>query len=147
MQTLILAVSKPSLAYVKTGVSFFEKRIRPLGQVELRFIKDAPYPELSHTLLRVSEGCLRIAMDERGKNLSTCELEQLWRHWQLHATTKCVAFVIGPPNGLSPQLRDSCDLILSLGRHTMQHELALLVLLEQIYRIHTLLANSPYHKF
>ncbi len=146
MQTLILAVSRPALAYVKAGVSFYEKRMRPLGQMELRYLKAVSEPELSSALLRASEGCLRIAMDERGKNLSTRELEQFWRDRQLHAVAKRVAFIIGPADGLTPQLRDACDHVFSLGRHTMQHELALLVLMEQLYRLHTLLANSPYHR-
>jgi 23S rRNA (pseudouridine1915-N3)-methyltransferase len=57
-----------------------------------------------------------------------------------------VAFLIGAADGHTPALRDACDHVLCLGKHTMQHELALVVLLEQIYRVHTLLAGSPYHR-
>ncbi len=145
MQTLILAVNRPALAYVKAGVAFYEERLRPLGKVEIRYVKDGSANEVSDAMLRASTGCLRIAMDERGKNWSTRELEGQWRTWQMDAV-KRVAFLIGPANGHTEKLRNACEMTLSLGRHTMQHELALLVLLEQVYRIHTLLAGAPYHR-
>lgn len=145
MEFLILAAAKPSLAYVREGVAFFEKRLRPLGRVELRYVKDGASADVSARLLEASQGCLRIAMDERGDNWTTRELESHVRTWQLRAV-KRVAFLIGAADGHTAALRDACDIVLCLGKHTMQHELALLVLLEQIYRIHTLLAGSPYHR-
>lgn len=121
------------------------ERLRPLGKVELRYVRDGGRDEVSARLLKASEGCLRVALDERGQNLTTRELEAKWRQWQLRAV-KRVAFLIGAAEGHNEALRREAELVLSLGRHTMQHELALVVLLEQIYRIHTLLAGSPYHR-
>lgn len=145
MDTLVLAAAKPSLSFARAGVELYCERLRPLGGVELRYVKDGGRDEVSERLLKASEGCLRIALDERGENWSTRQLEQCWRKWQLRAV-KRVAFLIGAADGHSERLRAECDLVLSLGRHTMQHELALVVLLEQIYRIHTLLAGAPYHR-
>ncbi len=145
MQTLILAVNRPALAYARAGVAFYEERLRPLGKVEVRYVKEGNADETAAAMLRASEGCLRIAMDERGRNLSTRELEAQWREWQMRAV-KRVAFLIGSADGHTEQLRAACDQTLSLGRHTMQHELALVALLEQVYRIHTLLAGAPYHR-
>lgn len=121
------------------------ERLRPLGKVELRYVRDGGRDEVSARLLKASEGCLRVALDERGHNLTTRELEAKWRQWQLRAV-KRVAFLIGAAEGHNEALRREAELVLCLGRHTMQHELALVVLLEQIYRIHTLLAGSPYHR-
>ena len=145
MDVLVLAAAKPSLPYARAGVELYCERLRPLGGVELRYVKDGGREEVSARLLKASEGCLRIALDERGDNLSTRQLEKKWREWQLHAV-KRVAFLIGAADGHNDELRSRCDLVLCLGRHTMQHELALVVLLEQIYRVHTLLAGSPYHR-
>lgn len=145
MQTLILAVNKPALAYAKAGVAFYEERLRPLGKVEIRYVKEGSANDVADAMLRASEGYVRIAMDERGMNWSTRELEAQWRSWQMDAV-KRVAFLIGPADGHTEELRAACEMTLSLGRHTMQHELALLVLLEQVYRIHTLLAGAPYHR-
>lgn len=121
------------------------ERLRPLGKVELRYVRDGGRDEVSARLLKASEGCLRVALDERGQNLTTRELEAKWHQWQLRAV-KRVAFLIGAAEGHNEALRREAELVLCLGRHTMQHELALVVLLEQIYRIHTLLAGSPYHR-
>lgn len=145
MDFRIIAAAKPSIAYARDGVKFFEERLKPLGRVELRYVKAGGSEEVSARLLQASEGCLRIAMDERGQNWSTREWEGLVRRWQLRAV-KHVAFLIGAADGHTQALRDSCDYVLSLGRHTMQHELALVVLLEQVYRVHTLLDGSPYHR-
>lgn len=145
MQTLILAVNKPALAYAKAGVAFYEERLRPLGKVEVRYLREGGASDVAEAMLRASEDCLRIAMDERGQNMSTRQLEAKWREWQMRAV-KRVAFLIGPADGHTEKLRASCDWTLSLGRHTMQHELALVALMEQVYRIHTLLAGSPYHR-
>lgn len=141
----IIAAAKPTIAYARDGVRFFEERLKPLGKVELRYVKAGSSEEVSARLLQASEGCLRIAMDERGQNWTTREFESRVRRWQLHSV-KHVAFLIGAADGHTQALRDACDEVLCLGRHTMQHELALVVLLEQIYRIHTLLAGSPYHR-
>ncbi len=145
MDFRIIAAAKPSIAYAREGVRFFEERLRPLGKVEVRYVKDGDSAAVSRRLLEASEGCLRIAMDERGENWTTREFERRAREWQLRAV-KHVAFLIGAADGHTEELRRSCDHVLCLGRHTMQHELALVVLLEQVYRLHTLLAGSPYHR-
>lgn len=146
MDFRIIAAARPSIAYARDGVKFFEDRLRPLGKVELRYVKAGSSEDVSARLLEASEGCLRIAMDERGENWTTRQLEKHVREWQLRGDIKHVAFLIGAADGHTPALRAACDHVLCLGKHTMQHELALVVLLEQIYRIHTLLAGSPYHR-
>lgn len=145
MDFVVLAAAKPSIGYARQGVDFFAERLKPLGKVEIRYVKAGDSEAVSQRLLEASKGCLRIAMDERGQNWSTRELEQHVKSWQMQAV-KHVAFLIGAADGHTDALRQSCDYVLSLGRHTMQHELALVVLLEQVYRLHTLLAGSPYHR-
>ncbi len=145
MDFVVFAAAKPAIGYARQGVEFFVERLRPLGKVELRYVKAGDSEVVSRRLLEASNGCLRIAMDERGQNWTTRELERHVRGWQMNAV-KHVAFLIGAADGHTEELRRKCDYVVSLGRHTMQHELALVVLLEQIYRVHTLLAGSPYHR-
>ena len=57
-----------------------------------------------------------------------------------------IALLIGGADGHSDELRDKADQIWSLSGFTMQHELAQVVLLEQIYRVHTILKGEPYHR-
>ena len=57
-----------------------------------------------------------------------------------------MSFLIGAADGHTAELRKSCDMVLSLSSLTMQHELALVVLLEQRYRIASLRTGEPYHR-
>lgn len=145
MTIAIFAAAKPSIGYAQEGVSFFMERLRPFGKVELRYVKDGSSKDVSARLLAASEGWLRIAMDERGECWTTRVFERKVRDWQLHSVKKA-AFLIGAADGHTEELRRECAHVLSLSAMTMQHELALVVLLEQIYRVQTLLAGSPYHR-
>jgi len=145
MEFMVVVAGKPAIAYTKAGVDLFVQRLRPLGKVQIKYVKAGGSAEVSARLLDASAGCLRIAMDERGENWTTREFERKVLQWQLRAV-KRVAFLIGAADGHTAALREVADFTLCLGRHTMQHELALVVLLEQIYRVHTLLIGSPYHR-
>ena len=79
-----------------------------------------------------------VALDERGKDLSTRQFAAL-----LRAPT---AFVIGGADGLDPSLRKEASLLLRLSTLTLPHALAQVVLCEQLYRAATLLTGHPYHR-
>ncbi|MFZ5469929.1 MAG: 23S rRNA (pseudouridine(1915)-N(3))-methyltransferase RlmH [Myxococcota bacterium] len=85
-----------------------------------------------------------VALDERGKELSSLELAQFIRRAQNEA--KDVLFVIGGDEGLGDAVRQRAHLTLALSRMTLPHRLAKVVLLEQLYRAFSLLKGEPYHK-
>ncbi len=145
MQFLILAAGKPALTYAKEGVELYLNRLKPFGKAELKLVKDGSSKDVSDRLLTASEGCLRIAMDERGELWTTDKLVTLAKDWQMRSVKK-VAFLIGASDGHTDELRKKCNYILALSKFTLQHELALVVLLEQLYRCHTILAGTPYHR-
>lgn len=145
MKILVIAAGKPSLEFAKIGIEEYCKRLGRYAKLELKYVKDGSSDEVSARLLEASRGCLRIAMDPRGANWDTETFAGKVEKWQLNSI-KSIAFLIGAADGHNQQLRDECAECLSLGKHTMQHELALLVLLEQIYRIHTFLRGEPYHR-
>lgn len=145
MQFLILAAGKPALGYAREGVNLYLNRLKPFGKAELKLVKDGSSKDVSERLLSASEGCLRIAMDERGELWSTDKLVKLAKDWQLHSVRR-IAFLIGASDGHTEELRSRCDHILALSKFTLQHELALVVLLEQLYRCHTILSGTPYHR-
>lgn len=145
MQYLIITAGKPALVYAKEGVRLYTERLRPFGRTELKIVKDGSSEDVSARLLAASEGCLRIAMDERGELWSTAQFVMHTQQWQLHSIKK-VAFLIGASDGHTQALRSRCDHILALSKLTLQHELALVVLMEQLYRVYTILAGMPYHR-
>jgi 23S rRNA (pseudouridine1915-N3)-methyltransferase len=85
-----------------------------------------------------------ILLDSSGKQLSSENLAQ-WIGRQRDDGQQRIVFAIGPADGWSPEEKKRASLLLSLGPMTLPHELARLVLSEQIYRAFTILNGHPYH--
>jgi 23S rRNA (pseudouridine1915-N3)-methyltransferase len=84
-----------------------------------------------------------VLLDSRGKQFSSEELAEFLEREQLNATP--LLFAIGGSDGFSEEARRNAGLMLSLGKMTLPHELARIVLVEQLYRAFTILKNHPYH--
>ena len=84
-----------------------------------------------------------ILLDSRGKQLSSEELAAFLDREQLAAVP--LLFAIGASDGFTEEARRQASVTLSLGKMTLPHELARVVLLEQLYRAFTILKNHPYH--
>jgi len=84
-----------------------------------------------------------VLLDSRGKQLSSEELAKFLEREQVQALP--LLFAIGGADGFSEEARRQAGFVLSLGRMTLPHELARVVLLEQLYRAFTILKNHPYH--
>src|ERR1700722_6838344 len=86
-----------------------------------------------------------IALDEKGKELTSYALAAHLQKCQLHGTST-IAFIIGGADGLDDSIRKRADMLLSFGRITWPHLLVRGLLAEQLYRSHTILNNHPYHR-
>jgi 23S rRNA (pseudouridine1915-N3)-methyltransferase len=84
-----------------------------------------------------------VLLDSSGKQLSSEELAEFLHREQVQALP--LLFAIGGADGFSEEARRQASLVLSFGRMTLPHELARVVLLEQLYRAFTILKNHPYH--
>jgi 23S rRNA (pseudouridine1915-N3)-methyltransferase len=146
MQIRVIVAGKPALTYAKSGVDEYLKRLSRSGNHELIIVKPGGRDEVSLRLLEKSEGCFRVAMDERGECLTTRKFHEKLEALEMRGDVKTVAFLIGAADGHSASLRSKCDWVLNLSSFTLQHELALLVLLEQLYRVASLKSGSPYHR-
>jgi 23S rRNA (pseudouridine1915-N3)-methyltransferase len=142
----VIAAGKPALAYAKTGIEEYLKRLTRYGSYEIDYLKTGSSEAVSAALLERSQGCYRIAMDERGKALGTQAWADEFTRLEMRSEIKTLAFLIGASDGHTPALRETCDAVWCLSALTMQHELALLVLMEQIYRVATLRRGEPYHR-
>jgi 23S rRNA (pseudouridine1915-N3)-methyltransferase len=85
-----------------------------------------------------------VLLDSRGKQLASTEFAD-WLGARRDQGTQHIVFAIGPADGWSQSAREAAALLLSFGPITMAHELARLVLAEQLYRACTILAGHPYH--
>ncbi|MDB9741531.1 23S rRNA (pseudouridine(1915)-N(3))-methyltransferase RlmH [Akkermansiaceae bacterium] len=145
MNHQIVVAGKPALKYAKDGIAEYMKRLTRYGNFSIKQVKDGSSEDVSKRLYEASEKSIRIVMDERGELLNTDKLYQKMQNWQMNGT-KNVSYLIGASDGHTQELRDSGDLVLALSPLTLQHELALLVLVEQLYRIETIRSGLPYHR-
>lgn len=144
MQFLILAAGKPSLGYAKEGVELYLNRLRPSAKRNSSLSGHGSSQDVLNVCCR-QRGLPAHRMDERGELWTSRKLVDLAKDWQMHSVRR-IAFLIGASDGHTEELRSRCNHILSLSKFTLQHELALVVLLEQLYRCHTILAGTPYHR-
>ena len=145
MKHQILVAGKPALAYAKTGTAEYLKRLTRYGSYELKHLKDGSSEDVSQRLREASQGTLRIVMDERGESLTTSQLTKRINNWEMQGV-KRASYLIGASDGHTEELRQEADLVWALSPLTLQHELALVVLLEQLYRIATIQRGEPYHR-
>jgi len=144
MRIRVCAIGKPKLPYARAGLEEYLNRIHKYARFELVYLKEGTQAQEGERLLGASQGYLRVVLDERGQQVDTLALKNRLESWEMRE--KGVAFLIGGAEGHAQTVRDAADWALSLSRLTLQHELALLVLLEQLYRVETLKRSEPYHR-
>jgi 23S rRNA (pseudouridine1915-N3)-methyltransferase len=93
----------------------------------------------------IPEKAITIILDERGENIGSATLGQRLARWRDDGRPAAV-FIIGGDDGLAPSLRDKANMRLAFGAATWPHQLARVMLLEQIYRAVSILSGHPYHR-
>jgi 23S rRNA (pseudouridine1915-N3)-methyltransferase len=113
----------------------YEKLLRRQARVEIVEVREDEALER-----RIPERAVVVLLDERGKELSSEAFASFLE--ERRQGGRDVVFVIGGPFGTQLERR---DFTLSLGPMTLPHQLARVVLLEQLFRAHKILAGEPYH--
>jgi 23S rRNA (pseudouridine1915-N3)-methyltransferase len=121
------------------------RRLGRFAEVEECPLKDeAALLKLAGRESSKSSRLFLVLLDSRGKQFSSEELaEYVGGHQDRNPVP--MVFAVGPADGFSEDSRQKADLLLSLGRMTLAHELARVVLLEQLYRAFSILKGHPYH--
>lgn len=126
-------------------------RLSRFVKSEVVVVRDAPAgpsrveTEGNRILDKVNPNSLVCLLDIEGESLSSHKLAERVEKWQ-NAAVREVAFVIGGADGVSPQVAARADHRLSLSFLTLTHEMARVVLLEQLYRAFTIIKGFPYQK-
>jgi 23S rRNA (pseudouridine1915-N3)-methyltransferase len=129
-------------------VADYAKRIAPPFSLTIREFEPKPATsekECATLLSALPDGAKLVACDERGKIVSSAQFASKIGTFQ-DMGVRDLAFVIGGADGLTEQMRNRADFILSLGQMTWPHQLARVMLVEQIYRAQQILAGHPYHR-
>ena len=146
MNWKIFAAGKPALAYAKSGIEEYLKRLKRGSKVEIFYLKTGSSESVSCNLLERSKDTFRIALDERGQAWSTKDLVEKINSWEMVPSIKTISLLIGASDGHTRDLRSQANAVWALSPLTLQHELALVVLLEQIYRAYSIKRGEPYHR-
>lgn len=93
----------------------------------------------------IPDGAALVLLEERGRALKTGDLVDALRSWRDSGRNACV-FMIGGADGLATTLHEKADIVLAFGGLTWPHQLVRIMLLEQLYRVGTVLAGHPYHR-
>lgn len=145
MHWKIITVGKPALPWAKLAAADYLDRLQRMAKTELVHIRDGSPEEVAEKMLAAAAGSLLIVIDERGMQRRSSELAK-WIEQRELAGAKRVCLCIGGADGHSERLRKSAVEIWSLSAFTLQHELALVVLLEQVYRACSINRGMPYHR-
>ncbi len=151
-----LFVGKTKEPFIQMGIDDYLHRLRRYATTEVTVVKAERIgtkadpnkiveAEGKIILTRMSPSAYRIALDGTGEQLSSLELAHFLMNLEAMGREEIV-FITGGPLGLSSDLVKGCHFVLSLSRLTLTHEMCRLVLLEQVYRAHTIKAGEKYHK-
>ncbi len=159
MRLLVISVGKVREKYLNAGIKDFLTRLRPYAGIEYvegleQRIQPHPSPaeiasvlekEGQRVLSYIKEGDYVVALDSRGESMTSEELAHKIGELMNQGTSR-VAFVVGGSHGLAQDILKRAQTILSFSKLTFPHQLAVLMLLEQIYRSFKIIRGEPYHK-
>ncbi|MFL5893509.1 MAG: 23S rRNA (pseudouridine(1915)-N(3))-methyltransferase RlmH [Thermoleophilaceae bacterium] len=134
MRMLIVAVGRLRPPY-QDDVQHYRKMLGRYANVEAIELRDE-----EKVTGRIPEGAYLILLSPDGETMDSLQFAKFIEERRREARDVC--FVLGGPRGLD---LDACDMKLSFGPMTMPHQLARVVLIEQIYRAHKIIAGEPYH--
>lgn len=145
MNWTVVTVGKPRLEFARLGVEDYAGRLSRTISLQLVHVPASDPDREGEALLRQSAGRFRVLLDEKGTKLTSRAFAEKISAWE-QDRVKSVALLLGGANGHGPAMRAAADWQWSLGPLTLQHELALVVVLEQLYRAYAIKAGAPYHR-
>ena len=153
MRLRLLWTGKTKDAHLRALTDEYLKRLSHFTRCEIsEFRESGALPEktgIDKDSKRISdglrEGAVNVLLDPEGVEWTSQQLASAIKRWQDEGT-KEVAFIIGGPSGVSAELAARAHKRWSLSRLTLTHEMARVVLLEQLYRAFTIIHGLPYQK-
>jgi 23S rRNA (pseudouridine1915-N3)-methyltransferase len=154
MKIKIYSINKTRENHILTGESEYLKRIKTHSNIDLIELSpkikttnpdEIKVKEAEALLTTINDSEFFIALDERGKNLSSVELSNFIAD-KMTQGRSAFSFAIGGAFGFHDSVRKRANLTLSLSNMTFPHQLARLLLIEQIYRAFSIMKGEPYHK-
>lgn len=155
MKFILMAVGTKMPTWVTTGFTEYQKRMPPHMQLVLHEIEPvkrtgkavndkAKEIEAKAILEALPKRAYIVALDERGKQYTSVELASRIHDYQQLGSD--VVIIIGGPEGLTDEIRNKANELISLSKLTMPHPLVRVVIAEALYRAYSIDAGLPYHR-
>ena len=156
MNITLLTVGRPAEAWVRAAVDAYRQRLRYYADIVLTDVKAEPRrrstsegqvrsAEAERLRKAMPEGAFTIVLTPDGESTSSEHLAERIGALGLRGRSR-ITLIVGGAYGLDPDLSVGADWRLSLSSLTFSHDLALVVLMEQLYRAFTILRGESYHK-
>lgn len=142
MKINIITIGEPKLAYARAGWSEYVERLKHYHTLRVTHIADK-HNDAEH-ILRAASATYKVGLVIEAEQFSSPELASFIE--QHNQDGREVAFLIGGPDGLPSEVIQVCDRQWSFSRLTFPHDLAMVVLVETLYRASTIAAGQPYHR-
>jgi 23S rRNA (pseudouridine1915-N3)-methyltransferase len=151
----IICMGRTRERFIQDGIEKYLRYLKPYAPVELNVLReekvddlrDAPRIrklEAAKIAKAISQNAYVVALDERGREFTSHEFAAFMDK-ALEKGTREMSFVLGGAMGLDESMTEKADTVLALSRWTLTHEMARLVLLEQLYRAFTIIKGKTYH--
>ena len=155
MKLSIICMGRTRERFIQDGIEKYLRYLKPYAPAELKVLReekvedlrDAPRIrklEAAKITKALSPGAYVVALDERGREFTSHEFAAFMDK-ALEKGTREISFVLGGAMGLDESVTGKADTVLALSRWTLTHEMARLVLLEQLYRAFTIIKGKTYH--
>ena len=147
MRIRLLCVGKGRTKHLDGALDDYLKRLTPLVRIDDEIVPSSgTTTETAMLLKRISDDEYVVLLDERGTLMTTPDVAARIERWQNDAV-KTVVIIIGGAHGVGPEVHDRADLVWSLSPLVFPHELARLIVVEQLYRAYDLLRGGKYHHY
>ncbi len=156
MQLLLMLVGKTKNSLCTQGIAEYQRRLQRYFTCDIKEIKEekpgkreTPQAFCQRQAPRLINEFkkpvgIKLLLDERGRNMNSRDFAAFLQRMMTSGQQRLV-FFCGGPFGYDPSLRETADHLISLSPMTFPHELARLLLFEQLYRAMTIIKNEPYH--
>lgn len=154
LKIIILTLGKTGASYLREGMAIYQDRLKHYAKVEYKELPDVPAKGLAAEVLREKEGevfmkqlkvdDVVLLLDENGDHFSSRAFAELLQR-RMNSGVKQLVLIIGGAFGFSDEMYARANAKISFSKMTYSHEMIRLLLLEQLYRAHTILKGESYH--
>ena len=155
MKLSLICIGKTRERFIQDGMAKYVHYLRPYAEIEIRELREEKIADLrkAPTVRKKEEeriakalqaGTFMAALDERGEEFTPHEFAAFLNR-TMESGVRNMTFVLGGAMGLDERVTERANRVIALSKWTLTHEMARLVLLEQLYRAFTIIKGKPYH--